>query len=145
MYVFKGNFRRPLIDPLVLSQTITSLGVIYPIVILCLKLSISLLYLRLFGLHKTFKYLVYLGIGFCSIFYIAYDGAQIATTVQCTTAQQMTRSICRNAHVLVVMSGTVNVVTDFYLLALPIPLVIQLQLKQRRKWGILAIFMTGLM
>ncbi|KAL9604094.1 MAG: hypothetical protein Q9219_000682 [cf. Caloplaca sp. 3 TL-2023] len=39
--------------------------------------------------------------------------------------------------------GAINIATDFYILLLPIPGVLQLQLPLKRKIGICAIFMTG--
>lgn len=36
-----------------------------------------------------------------------------------------------------------NVLSDFYLLAIPIPVVWKLQLPLRRKVGVIAVFMTG--
>ena len=72
-------------------------------------------------------------------------GTQIGTLCLCNGRDGPTHSLCRNGDVLVVVSGVINVVTDFYLLALPIPTLTMLQLQDRRKWGLLAIFMAGLM
>jgi hypothetical protein len=121
-----------------------SLAIIYPVVILCVKLSISLLYLRLFGVQRSFRYMVYAGIVFCAVFYTAYAGIQISTTVLCVDAASLSRPICAQIHVFVVTTGVVNVFTDLYLLGLPIRPVTQLKLKSRQKLGLLSIFMAGL-
>ena len=43
------------------------------------------------------------------------------------------------------IQGIFNVVSDFYLLILPIPVVWQLQMPSKRKIGVCAIFMTGIL
>ena len=72
-------------------------------------------------------------------------GTQIGTLYLCNGRDSPTHSLCRNGDVLVIVSGVINVVTDFYLLALPIPSLTMLQLQDRHKWGLFAIFMAGLM
>jgi hypothetical protein len=121
-----------------------SLAIIYPVVILCVKLSISLLYLRIFGVQKSFRYMVYAGVAFCAVFYTAYVAIQISTTVLCVDAASLSRPIFAQIHVIVVTTGVVNVFTDLYLLGLPIRPVTQLKLKSRQKLGLLSIFMAGL-
>ncbi|MCJ1432718.1 hypothetical protein MMC27_002075 [Xylographa pallens] len=125
-------------------QQLESLAVIYPIVIFLVKLSIFLLYLRLFGVHKVFRYLVYFGIAFQLIFYTAMLAVESSLTVHCVSINALTIALCNDNNIIVVTQGAVNVVTDFYMLALPIPQVLHLNLKLRRKLGLLAIFMAGL-
>ena len=127
------------------SKDIVALAILYPIVIFCVKLSISLLYLRLFGLQKAFRYSVYGGTMFCFLFYTAYMGTQIGSAILCDNTESTRHSLCRNGQVLTIISGVVNVVTDLYLLVLPIPPLTQLKLRRRRKLGLLLIFMAGLM
>ena len=43
------------------------------------------------------------------------------------------------------IQGVFNVVSDFYLLLLPVPVVWNLQMPLRKKIGILTIFTTGLL
>lgn len=42
-----------------------------------------------------------------------------------------------------VVQGIFGLVTDFYLLFIPVPAVLSLQLPTRKKIGVIAIFMTG--
>lgn len=122
-----------------------ALAILYSIVIFLIKLSISLLYLRLFGVQRTFRYLVYSGIIFCLLFYTAWTGSLIGPLFLCNGRDRSTHSLCRNIDVLIVVSGVFNVVTDFYLLALPIPSLMQLKLRYRHRLGLLAIFLAGSM
>ena len=122
-----------------------ALSVCYPIVIFFVKLTISLLYLRLFGLQKAFRYSVYGGIIFCFLFYTAYMGTQIGAVVRCDNTESTRYWLCRNNQILTLVSGVVNVATDLYLLILPIQPLMLLKLRGRRKLGLLLVFMAGLM
>lgn len=125
-------------------QQLISLSIVYPIVIVLVKLSIFLLYLRLFGLDKTFRYYVYFGLGIQLICYTALLGPQIATAFECVTITALTVPLCQNSSPLIILQGVINVVSDFYMLALPVPQVLRLQLRLQRKIGLLAIFLAGL-
>ncbi|MCJ1244727.1 hypothetical protein MMC30_001926 [Trapelia coarctata] len=50
---------------------------------------------------------------------------------------------CARSGPLVIMTGVVNVISDLYLIMLPIPAVWSLNLPFRKKVGVLAIFLTG--
>ena len=126
-------------------QLIVSLAVLYPIVIFLVKLSIFLLYLRLFGVSRPFRYLVYAGLIFQAMFYASWLGLEIASTVICSTVENLTRPLCTANVPLVVSQGAVNVVTDLDMLALPIPQVLRLQTQTRRKLGLVAIFLAWFM
>ena len=64
----------------------------------------------------------------------------------CVSGADLSRAICINSgRAIVLLTGIVNVVTDFYLLALPVYPIMQLNLKHRQKLGLLSIFMAGLM
>lgn len=54
------------------------------------------------------------------------------------------KSKCRNGlQDYGVAQGTINLLSDFYLLVVPIPAVLALQLPKKKKIGVIAIFMTG--
>lgn len=113
----------------------------------CAKLSLLLLYYRLFARHRWVRYSVYLGIGSIATVYtadtIAYGylcfphGGQgwieAATTARCYD----------NAILISYVRGPFNLLSDLYLLLLPLPAVWQLHLPLRKRLGIAGIFMTG--
>lgn len=75
-------------------QQLGSLGVIYPIGILFVKLSIGFLYLRLFDrvLSRTLRFAIYFVIMTCILLYTADAAVQIASEVGCSNIlQQITR------------------------------------------------------
>lgn len=50
-----------------------------------------------------------------------------------------------NVENLALATSIVNLVSDIYLLVLPLPLVMKLQISKKRKIGLVAIFMTGIL
>ena len=86
--------------------------------------------------------------GFISAFYcatfIAYAILSIPRPGQSQLAAILSVNTARDIP-LGITQGAVGVATDFVVLCLPIPVVWRLQLPLRKKLGILAIFMTGLL
>ena len=59
---------------------------------------------------------------------------------------QYSSPLCRdNADNLTLALTVVNLVSDLYLLSLPLPLVWKLQLPAKRKFGLITIFLTGIL
>ena len=114
--------------------------------ILFTKLSLLLLYLRLFSLDRNIKYAIYFGIMANLVFYAA-------TTVILGTlclprhgqgwSESAQTARCRHSIVMDYPFGIFGVVSDFYIFIIPIPIVINMNLPLRKKIGVLAIFATG--
>ena len=113
--------------------------------IFLVKLSALLLLYQLFGVNKTMRYLIFVGIGFQALFYLSIIGVYSAAEAICVTAANLTTRYCTNLWIFTIIQGVLNVVTDFYILVIPIAMVLRLQLTPRRKIGISAIFLTGLL
>ena len=125
--------------------------VIYGPLIWLIKLSLFLLYLEVFARLRWLKYLVYFGIIFTGLFYFSsmaallglcappYDATQLEYLSTITSPQCDGRSKAVN-----VVLGIVNIVSDFYILVLPLPAVWSLQLPTAKKVGVSAIFLTGI-
>jgi len=105
------------------------------------------MYLRLFSPSRRTRYLIYFGMVFVVFLYTA---CLLAEAISCTPRQGQTwieaslSKGCGGDLILGYVMGAFNVVSDFYLLAIPIPVVWKLQMPLRRKVGACAIFMTGL-
>lgn len=128
-----------------MDQLLSSNGVVYAFTICFAKLSILLLYLRIFKLERGMRLAVYAGIGFITIYYTAIIGVAIGSIVKCNGLGQMSSRFCKNyAKPVVVMNAVINVVTDLYVLALPIPSVLKLQLNPKRRFGLLLVFASGI-
>lgn len=116
------------------------------------KLSLFLLYLRLFKPNKVTRWLIYLGILVCGIFYSA---SIISNCVFCiphpgegsdTFAWTMRAQKCSapSQH-LAVVQAVFSTLSDLYLVIIPIGSVFQLHLPGHKKLGVSAIFMVGIM
>ncbi|KAL8698364.1 MAG: hypothetical protein Q9201_006621 [Fulgogasparrea decipioides] len=112
------------------------------------KLSLLWLYLEIFRPNRQLRYAIYFGMSFTTLFYtstfIAFcilavprpGEGLIGTLLSDGVAQLIPLSI---------VQGAVNIATDFYIFLLPIPGVLQLQYSTKKKVGVCAIFMTGLL
>ncbi|KAK3688814.1 hypothetical protein B0T22DRAFT_480049 [Podospora appendiculata] len=118
----------------------------YPFIMLCAKVSILLLYLRLFNVSQHLTMAIHVGIAVLTLFYTAVTGTVIACMVQCTDI--MTRNsnqFCLNfSGPVLILIATFNVLTDFWILALPLPLILRLRLPYREKLGVVVVFTAGL-
>lgn len=95
------------------------------------KLSLLLLYHRLFNVATDIRYGVYFGIGINLIISIVISFGYIFMPKM--------RDKMNMAYTI----GVVNVVSDLYLIILPTFAVSRLQLSLKKKVGVMAIFMTG--
>lgn len=103
-----------------------------------------MLYYRLFGSKNYMRYAIVFGISFSFLFYF---GAMTATAILCApkVGHPWVEAKCTQVVAAVGLSiGIVNLALDIFLLILPIPVILSLQLSVKKKIGILAIFMVGL-
>ena len=126
-----------------LPQVFKAISLVYGPIIFLVKLSLLLLYYRLFSRNKTMRYLIYFGIAFQALFYVASIGFYSTAEVLCVSSANAQAKFYTREWVFTIVSGVINVLTDFYVLILPIVMVWSLQLTSRQKIGIIAIFMTG--
>ncbi len=91
------------------------------------------------------RYLIYFGLFIAGIFCIGLTGFNIAAEVNCVDAANLTKRVCIDDWKVTVANGSVNTLVDLYILILPMAKVSQLQLSARRKLGVIAIFMIGLL
>lgn len=103
-----------------------------------------LLYLRIFDIDRGLRLPIYLGIVFQALFYSAMIGVAIGSIAECNGPSEFNNQYCKNyAKPVVVLHAAVNVATDIYILLLPIPRVLKLQLGRRHRLGLLLVFATG--
>ena len=114
--------------------------------VLFVKLSLLLSYLKVFHPNVTLRYLIYFGILFTSLFYTACFLVQIILCTPRSGESWFTVTISpRYAKTipLGVVQGAIGAAIDFYILFVPIRGIWQLQLPLQRKIGILTIFFSG--
>lgn len=113
--------------------------------VFCVKLSMFLLYLRIFAIDRTLRYMIWGGILFNALFYAGLTASAIALQFLCTSPSGKRNTLCLNNYKITMLSTVVSVITDFYVLLVPIKGVLGLKLSNHRKLGVILIFMTGLL
>lgn len=114
-----------------------------------IKVSILILYLRVFSPDRRMRILIYLGMGYTllanSIVTILY-GALCAPRKGQSFLTAYTRTQCaNNIEDLTLAIKVVNLVGDIYVLVLPISPISKLQLSRAKKITVIGVFMTGLL
>jgi hypothetical protein len=111
------------------------------------KLSLLLLYLRIFTLVRHIRIVIFVGIAF---HLILYTTSFVLEFVFCyprrgqSFLMSFTAPSCAgNAAKLGIAQAVGNIIGDFGLLLTPIPVIWKLQFSFRKKIGVTAIFMTG--
>ena len=114
---------------------------------LLVKLSLFLLYLRIFTIVRHIRIMIFIGIAF---HVILYTTCFVLEFVFCyprrgqSSLMSFTAPSCvGGATKLGIAQGVANIIGDFYLLLTPVPVIWKLQLSFQRKIGVTAIFMTG--
>ncbi|KAF2176569.1 hypothetical protein K469DRAFT_399965 [Zopfia rhizophila CBS 207.26] len=120
----------------------------YNLAIPAVKLSILSLYSRIF--HRTtgwFTPTLYVTALFVFLYTIPQCFAYI---FQCVPIESLWRDLgpgmkvyCINFKAVIIVFGIINIVTDWWILALPIPVVLGLRMEKRTKWSLCALFLLG--
>ncbi|KAI4286715.1 MAG: hypothetical protein L6R35_004031 [Caloplaca aegaea] len=123
------------------------IDLMYGPIAFCAKLSLFLLYYRLFSRHRWIRYLVYFGIGSVAAMYtagtIVYGYLCLPRPGQSWIEAGLSAR-CHDQFIMIsYVRGPFNLLSDLYLFLLPLPAVWQLHLPLRKKMGIAGIFLTG--
>lgn len=124
-------------------QLLTSTSIIYGPTVFFIKLSILLLYLRIFSISKTMRCLIYSTIVFLAVFYALYLGVNVAYNFVCSAFNYQRVAYCLDFDNILYVQGATNLATDVWILVLPIPKLVKLQVSKRRKIGIMVVFLAG--
>lgn len=126
------------------NQWAKAATIIYLAAIACAKVSILLLYIRLFRINKRFRYICYalivLVVGYCT-------GMILANIFQCRPVRAgwefFTPGNCESLQDFAVVTGALNILSDTAIVVAPIPLVLKLKLGTAKMVGLLVILATG--
>ncbi|KAI4234674.1 MAG: hypothetical protein L6R40_006680 [Gallowayella cf. fulva] len=119
--------------------------IVYASIVTCIKSSVLCLYLRLFGVNKKFAMIVK---GFIVIVLMWGVAVLLTTIFQCNPVKgawdiSVPRDQCFNLRTWLIATNVPNIVIDFSIICLPIPLVWKLKLSTERKIGLTAVFLLG--
>jgi hypothetical protein len=109
------------------------------------RLSILVLYAGIFKTHKFHKVVVATAV----VVFLYWVACVLTISLLCRPVQfNWDHSIpgsCGNVKAIEVFSGAFNMVVDFWVVFLPLPVIWNLQMTLQKKWGITASFALGLM
>ncbi|KAI4145702.1 MAG: hypothetical protein L6R39_003721 [Caloplaca ligustica] len=133
--------------PVILATCIVWINdadLIYLISLLGYKMSILVLYLRLFSVNKTFKYVTWSMMFFVSGYLFSNFWTQI---FGCSPREKYwlpeTPGHCINYTKAGLAYGAMNFASDLFIFVLPLPTVWRLNLPVKEKVGVSLIFMSG--
>lgn len=127
------------------AQPLTADGIAYPLVVYFVKLSILLLYFRIFGIDRKLRVIIHITIAIITLFYAIMASVSIAGVVKCSDYSQHLTYFCRMlAGPIIATTATFNFISDVWILSLPFPLIFQLHLRFLDKVGLAVVFATGL-
>lgn len=128
--------------PVYLLTTLT------PPTLLFIKNTFFLFYLQVFKPMRWLRISAYVGILVTTTFYLGMTGVQFAFATPRRGEGWFAHELTSNEHWVVVLSvpqSAVGLVIDLYILVLPLIAVSQLQLATRRRFGVILVFMTGIL
>ena len=112
------------------------------------KLALFLLYCRIFSLDHWTRIAIYFGITINGLYYLA---SSITSLILCIprpgetwTSTRYTMR-CARGTVMGEIQGIFGPVSDLYIFILPLPVLFKLQMSFKKKVGVIAIFLTGMM
>jgi len=120
---------------------------IYLFAIACAKSAMLLFYIRLFGVHRRFRWLCYglifITVGYCTAFALVTSLSCKPISAGWGTFIEVNQAECLDQVSLSVITGGFNIATDVLIVILPLPLVAKLQLKLSDMIGVMAVLATG--
>ena len=147
---FKVIYPFPLISRhygLMLDKTIYASEIYYPITMTIIKTSILLFYLRLFGVRKWFRRVLYVTesvvVCWCiaTVFPAIFRCSPVRYGLLPVTEQ--TISHCDDIDAYLLATSVLNVVVESWILLLPLSVVWTLQLPNKQKVAVSCIFLLG--
>ena len=118
---------------------------IYSVTMLFAKAALFLLYYRIFSLDHWTKIAIYVGLSITFLLYITTGVANLALCTPRRNENWNSNQRCRRAGVLDPVQGAFGLVSDLYIFILPLPTLSRLQMLHKKRTGVTAVFLTGLM
>lgn len=120
-------------------------SIFYFLLITGIKTSILLLYRRVFAIDSSFRFQSLMAMSLVWVFWFCVT---ITTILNCLPFEYNWMSIgdphhCINYNIFWMVAGSLEVVIDIIILALPVRMVLGLQLTRKRKVMVLFIFLLG--
>jgi hypothetical protein len=122
---------------------------IYILMLIAIKTAILLSYQRIFGISRAGRWLMWVGIALVTIFYaLCLFLSLFSCQPMAKVWDPMVEGHCAAYDIHVVPgtgSGVFNVLTDVYILVIPMPFIWKLKMRRDRKVRVMAVFGLGLL
>jgi hypothetical protein len=83
---------------------------------------------------------------FTTAYTVSILGVSIASFAKCGSIESMTTDFCVAMGTSIsIVQSVINVITDFVILFIPLPMTLALRLPLRKKLAVSSVFLTGLM
>lgn len=121
-----------------------------PLSICFVKVSVLILYWQVFYVLKWMRISCIAGITCIIAFQFSFSIAFSAMCAPSTGSSHIDflnaflSDTCMRTRALIVLQGVVSVITDIFLVVLPLPAVLSLQMPLKRKIAVASMFMVGL-
>ena len=130
---------------LITCQALFPLPVLYPVCSFFAKMVLLLFYLRLSPV-QWFKWSIYFAMFFLFSTQVAIFFAAIFPCKPVAKAwDPFLEGTCIDQKPIYQATAITGVISDVFLIAIPIPMVVKLQLPRRQKIGLMLMFMVGAM
>ena len=116
---------------------------VYLVALFGYKLTILLLYLRLFGVNDKFKYCTWAIMAFVFGYLCSNVLTQIFGCVPIELSWRNGAGHCFDRRKAGFTYGSMNIISDLFIFILPMPMVWRLQLCWKSKLGVMLVFMGG--
>ncbi|MCJ1407200.1 hypothetical protein MMC19_001271 [Ptychographa xylographoides] len=130
-------------NPRSLTLSIVAIECMWCVTIVVVKLSILFLYNRIFPQRWFKRSLKVIGVFIIAWAVSAFFGAIFQCVPLAALWDPTVSGVCIRYGDLSLVIGIFNILTDFIILGLPVPLVWQLKISTQRKWLLTATFMMG--
>ena len=123
--------------------------IVYMIAIAFVKLSILMLYLRVFVPNRQANRVLSIAIGFSiAVNVVYYITNTVSLIAQCVPREKIWNPFLAGGHcidvaVIYKATGIFNILSDFAILILPMPAIWKLHVQSAKKVGLAAVFATG--
>ena len=116
---------------------------VYLVTLFGYKLTILLLYLRLFGVNNKFKYCTWAIMAFVFGYLCSNVLTQIFGCIPIELSWRNVAGHCIDRPKAGLAYGSMNIISDLFIFILPMPMVWRLRLSYKGKLGVMLVFMGG--
>lgn len=126
------------------SQLFSDMEIVARISMFFTKLSILLLFLRIFVPPQSQKTKIFYAIWFVIWFNFFYCVALVLTVLlQCVRKKHGSKGTCIDTFSLLITASTINVLSDIVMLIIPLNSVWKLHMTKKQKYGLSVVFAVG--